>query len=152
MSQFSPSISLNTSAAFDPVDHALSLNGWSSFGSRIPYFLWSMSKLFLCMASPYLQVVNFQGCKRAFHQNQAWLMLHFALCLLLLMILQLYHLSPPLIPQVGNSSCLFPGCQPLDTNCYAVLLYFARNCTVDSEMFSLFFVFACYLLFVWKLL
>ena len=35
---------------------------------------------------------------------------------------------------------------------YAVLPYFARNCTVRLEMFSLFFVFACYLLFVWKVL
>ena len=44
-SQFSPSISLNTSAAFDSVDHALSLNGWSSFGFQDSLlWLWSNVK------------------------------------------------------------------------------------------------------------
>ena len=35
-----------------------------------------------------------------------------ALGLLLLMILQLYHLPPPLPPPVSNSYCLFTQCQP----------------------------------------
>ena len=69
-----------------------------------------------CTVSPphmNLQVVNFQRCKRAFHQCQAWVKLPFALCLLLLTILQLCHLPPPVPPPVSNSSCLFTPCQPL---------------------------------------
>ena len=67
-----------------------------------------------------------------------------ALCLLLLTILQLYHLPPPLPPPVSNSSCLFTGCQPLDASCCTVLLYFPRDCTVRLKVFSLFFVFVCF--------
>ena len=80
-----------------------------------------------------LQVVNFQRCERAFHQHQAWVKLQLALRLLLLTILQLYHLPPPLLPPVSNSSCLFTRCQPLYASCCTVLLYFPK-------MFSLFFV------------
>ena len=60
-----------------------------------------------CTVSPphmNLQVVNFQRCKRAFHQCQAWVKLPFALCLLLLTILQLCHLPPPLPPPASDES------------------------------------------------
>ena len=60
--------------------------------------------------------------------------------LLLLTILQLYHLPPPLPPPVSNSSCLFTWCQPLDASCCTVPLYFSRSCTIRLKMFSLFFV------------
>ena len=74
------------------------------------------------------------------HQRQAWVKLQLALRLLLLTILQLYHLPPPLPPPVSNSSCLFTRCQPLYASCCSVLLYFSRYCTVRLKMFSLFFV------------
>ena len=51
------------------------------------------------------------------HRCQTWVKLQLALCLLLLMTLQLCHLPPPLPPLVGNSSCLFTPCQPLCTSC-----------------------------------
>ena len=51
-----------------------------------------------------LHVVNFQRCEHVFRQCQVWVKLQLALHLPLLMILQLYHLPPPL---VSNSSCLF---------------------------------------------
>ena len=50
---------------------------------------------------------------------QVWVKLRLALHLLLLMILQLYHLSHPLLPPVYSSSCLSTLCQPL----YSQLLY-----------------------------
>ena len=46
-----------------------------------------------------------------------------ALCLLLLMILELYLLPPPLPPPVSNSSLLFAGCQHLYASCCTVSLY-----------------------------
>ena len=49
-----------------------------------------------------------------------------ALCLLLLTILQLYHLPPPPSPPVSNSSCLFTPCRPLCVSCCTVLLHFSR--------------------------
>ena len=79
------------------------------------------------------------------HQCQAWVKLQLALRLLLLTILQLYHLPPLLPPPVSNSSCLFTRCQPLYTSCCTVLLYFSRYWTVRLKMFSLFFVFVCFL-------
>ena len=88
-----------------------------------------------------LHIVNFQRCKRVFHQCQVWVKLQLALHLLLLMILQLYHLPPPLPPPVSNSSCLFTGCQPLDASCTTVLfkvLYYKIN--------NVFFIFCvCFL-------
>ena len=75
------------------------------------------------------------------HQRQAWVKLQLALRLLLLTILQLYHLPPPLPPPVSNSSCLFTRSQPLYASCCTVLLYFSRYCPVRLKMFSLFFVF-----------
>ena len=86
-----------------------------------------------------LKVANFQRCKCVFHQRQAWVKLQPALRLLLLMILQLYHLPPPLPSPVSNSSCLFTQCQPLYARCCAVLLYFSRYCTVRLKMFPYFF-------------
>ena len=59
--------------------------------------------------------------------SQAWVKLQPALHLLLLTILQLYHLPPPLPPPLSNSSCLFAWCQPLYANC----------CTLSSFQFSL---------------
>ena len=50
--------------------------------------------------------------------------LQLALLLLLLTILQLYHLPPPLSPPVGNFSCLLTQSQTLFASCYTVLLYF----------------------------
>ena len=68
----------------------------------------------------------------------------FAACphLLLLMILQLYHLPPPFPPPVSNSSCLFTRCQPCMPA--VVLYYFTFQGTVRLKMFSLFFVFVFY--------
>ena len=54
--------------------------------------------------------------------------------LLLLMILQLYHLSPPFPPPVSNSSHLFTWCQPLYASC----------CTVLSD-FKCFIFYVCFL-------
>ena len=85
------------------------------------------------------QVANFQRCERAFHQRPAWVKLQLALRLLLLTILQLYHLPPPLPPPVSNSSCLFTRCQPLYASCCTVLLYFSRYCTVRIK--NVFFIF-----------
>ena len=56
------------------------------------------------------------------HQCQMWVNLQFALLLILLMILQLYHLLPPLAPPVSNSSCLFTWCQPLYVSCCVVVV------------------------------
>ena len=75
-------------------------------------------------------------------QHQAWVRLQLALHLLLLMVLQLYHLPPPSPPPVSNSSCLFTRCQPLYASCCTVLLYFSRQCTVRLKMF--YFVFFMY--------
>ena len=61
--------------------------------------------------------------------------LQLALRLPLLMILQLYHLPPPLPLPVTNSSSLFTRCQPLYASCCTVLLYFSRYCTVRLKMF-----------------
>ena len=88
---------------------------------------------------------SFQRCGRVFHQHQMWVKLQFALHLLLLMILQLDHITPPLPPPVSNSSCLFTQCQPLYANSGSILLYFSRHCTIRLKMFSLFFVFVCFL-------
>ena len=82
------------------------------------------------------------------HQRQAKVKLQLALCLLLLVILQLYHLPPPLPPPVSNSSCLFTEGQPLYASCCTILLYFSRYYTVRLKMFSSFFVFVFYVLFV----
>ena len=62
--------------------------------------------------------------------------------LLLLMIFQLYHLSPCLPPPSSNSSCFFTQCQLL----YCILLYFSRYCTIRFKMFSLIIVFFMYYL------
>ena len=98
-----------------------------------------------------LQVANFQRCEHAFHQHQAWVKLQIALHLLLLMILQLYHLPPPVPPPFSNSSCLFTWCQPPYASCCTVLLYLLRYCTV-LKMFSLLCLLVFYVLFVWKVL
>ena len=73
-----------------------------------------------------LQVANSQRYEHASHQHQAWVTLQLALCLLLLTMLQLYHLPPPLPPPVSNSSCLFTWGQPLYANCSTVLLNFSK--------------------------
>ena len=119
-----------------------------------------------------LQVVNFQRCERSPTQTSldgifkrvdriesskepepvpsTSCVSEIAACprLLLLMILQPYHLPPPLPPPVSNSSCLFTRCQPPYARCCTVLLYFSRCCTVRLKIFSLFFVFVFYVLFV----
>ena len=63
-----------------------------------------------------------------------------ALHLLLLTILQLYHLPPP---PTSNSSCLFARCQPLYASCRTVLLYFTRYHTVRLKMFYFFMCYLC---------
>ena len=78
------------------------------------------------------------------HPRQAWVKLQLALRLLLLTILQLYHLPPPLPPPVSISSCLFTRCQPLCASCCTALLYFSRDCTVRLKMFSWFFLCVCF--------
>ena len=93
------------------------------------------------------QVVNFQRClhlvparnQNLCHQRQVWVKLQLALHLLLLTILQIYHLPPLLPPAISNSSCLFTRCQPLDASCCTVLLYFPRYCTIKLKM--LYFLF-----------
>ena len=108
-----------------------------------------------------LQVVNFQRCKCASGSSKEPEPVpsmsgvsEIAACPLspIVMILQLYHLPPPLPLPVSNSSCLFTRCQPPYASCCTVLLYFSRYCTVRLTMFSLFFVFVFYVLFVWKVL
>ena len=79
------------------------------------------------------------------HQYQAWVKLQLALHLLLLTILQFYHLPPP---PVSNSSCLFTCCQPPYVSCYTVLLYFSRYCSLCFLYFLCLLVF--YVLLVQK--
>ena len=69
------------------------------------------------------------------HQHPVCVKLQLALCLLLLVVLQLYHLPPLLPPPVSNSSCLFIWCQPPYTSCWTVLL--SRYCIVRLKMSSL---------------
>ena len=106
-----------------------------------------------------LQVENFQRWECASGpskepelvlSNQVWVKLQLSLHLLLLLILQLYHLPPLLSPPVSNSSCLFTWCQPLYASCCTVLLYLTRYCTIKFLMFSLFFM--CLFLCMWKML
>ena len=85
-----------------------------------------------------LQVANFQRWEHMFRQCQAWGKWQLALPLLLPLILQRYHLSPPLPPLVGNSSSLFIQYQPLYASCCTVLLSFSRYCNIRLKMFSLF--------------
>ena len=68
----------------------------------------------------------------------AWVKLHPAFRLLLLMILQLYHLPPPLPPPTSNSSCLFTRFQPLKPA--VVPYYHTFQGIVRLKRFSLFFV------------
>ena len=82
-----------------------------------------------------LQVPNFQRCDRAFHRRQAWVQLQLALRLLLLTILQLYHLPTPLPPPVSNSSCLFTRCQPLYASCCTVL-FKVLYCKIKNVFFT----------------
>ena len=91
------------------------------------------------------------GNQNVCHQRQVWVKLQLALLLLLLTILQLYHLPPLLPPPVSDSSCLFAWCQPLCAGYYTVLLDFSRYCTVRKKSFTFAFV-HFYVLFVWKIL
>ena len=68
--------------------------------------------------------------------------------LLLMSILQIYHLPPPLPPPVSNSSCLFTWCQPLYASCCSTILFKVLFCKIKNVLF---FVFV-YVLFVWKVL
>ena len=77
-------------------------------------------------------ILNFQRCEGAFHQCQAWVKLQLVLCLLLLTVLQLYHLSSPLPPPVSNSSGLFTWCQALYANHCTILHFFSRYCKIMS--------------------
>ena len=66
------------------------------------------------------QVSNFQRCKCASHQCQAWVTPQLALRLLLLMTLQLYHLPPPLPPPSVILVCSLDAspCMPAVVPCY----------------------------------
>ena len=68
------------------------------------------------------------------HGCQTGVRSQLALHLLLLIVLQLHHISPPLPPPVGYSSWLFIWCQPLYASYCTVLLYFSRYCAVGLEM------------------
>ena len=61
---------------------------------------------------------------------------------------QFYFIPPHLPPPLSNSSRVFTRCQLLRASCCTVLLYTSRYCTVRLKMFSLFFVFVFYVLFV----
>ena len=87
-----------------------------------------------------LQVTYFQRCEHTSHQRLAWVTPQLNLCFLLLMILQLYHLPPPLPPLVNNSSCLFTWWEPLCASCCTVLIHFSGYCTVGLKML---FYFVC---------
>ena len=65
------------------------------------------------------------------HQRQAWVTLQLAFCLLLLMILQLYHLSPSLPPPISNSSCMFNSspCMPV------LVLFKVLYCRILNVLF-----------------
>ena len=92
-----------------------------------------------------LQVVYFQRCKCAFHQHQVWMKLQLAIRLLLLRILQLYHLSP-LPPPVSNSSCLFTWCWPVcQLLYYTIALFNVPYCKILNVLFFVFFVCVYYL-------
>ena len=63
--------------------------------------------------------------------------------------LQLYHLPPPLLSPISNSSCLFTWYQP----CCTVLRYFSTYCSMIKNVFlkkkfSLFFVCFLYITYV----
>ena len=60
-----------------------------------------------------------------------------------MMVLQLYHLPPPLPPPVSSSSCLFTQFQPLYASCCTVLLYISKYC----EMKNIFFIFHVFLMY-----
>ena len=95
-----------------------------------------------------LQAVNFERCKCAFHQRQAWVKLHLALRLLLLVILQPYHLPTSSPSFISNSSCLFARCQPLWSCCCTELVCFPGYCTAELKMFSLLSAFVCLLMYL----
>ena len=70
-----------------------------------------------------------------------------ALHLLLLLIFQLYHLSPPLLSPGSTSSCLFTRYQPQYSSWHTLLMYPSRYSIVRLKM-SLFFKF----IFIWRLI
>ena len=61
------------------------------------------------------------------HQCQPWVKSQLALCLLLLMILQLHHLPPPLPPPVSNSSHPSTPCQPLYASSCTVYIIYVKS-------------------------
>ena len=91
-----------------------------------------------------LQVTIFQTCEHVFHQHHTWAKLQLALCLLLLTILQLYHLPARLPVPISNSPC-----QPLYTSCCTILLCFSRYCTAWLKMFHCFCMFAFFMYYLY---
>ena len=87
-------------------------------------------------------ILNFQRWEGAFHQCQAWVKLQLVLYLLLLTVLQLYHLSPPLPPPVSNSSGLFTWCQALYANHCTIVHFFSRYCKIEND-FLIFLYYLC---------
>ena len=80
------------------------------------------------------QAANFQRYECAFPWHQGRIKVKLALHLLLLVILQPYHLSPPLPPPVNDSSCLFTWCQTQYASCCTVLFSY---CEVKNVFFIL---------------
>ena len=82
------------------------------------------------------------------HPRQARVKLKLVLCLLLLTILRLYHISPLLFPPVSNSSCLFTWCQPMCANWCTSVVYFSRYCKIKHFyflcLFSMYYLHAKY--------
>ena len=111
---------------------------------RFPYFLLhksptyepsscELSKMRTCICMSNQKLVHVSGIHCQIHASST--------SLLLLMILQLYHLSALLPPPVSNSSCLFTPCQALYSSYCTLLLLFSRYCIVRLKMSSLFSVF-----------
>ena len=84
-----------------------------------------------------MQVLNFQRYEHAFCQHQTGVKWQLALHLLSLLILQFYHLPPPLPSPVSNPAFLVTWHQPVYAPCCTVR-WFSKHCTVRFKMFYLF--------------
>ena len=95
--------------------------------------------------------LNLAGNENLCHQHQAWVRLQLAVCVLLLMVLQLYHLPLSLSPAVSNllpvHSLSASVCQLLKCT---IVLFKTLYCKTEN-VFSM-FAFAFSVLFLWKAL
>ena len=94
-----------------------------------------------------LQTANFQRCECVFGSNK-----EARTCVITSGMNETAAPPPPTSSpsSVRTSSCLLAQCQPLYACHCTVLLYLSRHHTVRLETFSLFLIFAFYVLFVWK--